>query len=370
MSKRRWPGGYVHRQANGADLYIIEKRIRGERFHVSTCATSITAAMKQLERFQAAPADYDPGMSVDGEDALPFDGRFVLEYYDYMVAPKTLRGKGNYQRHSKQMRSHMLQWAKDLRGKDLRKLDLGRDIVPVVEIRSNPKGRITALKGFFTWLRVVKHLVKTAQDPMLDMPIPVGDPEQNSRIKVVPFEHVEAVVLATKEVLGKQVPILSDRTLDMLNLLMATGWHISEAERFIREPEGEIILNPPGPTVLAALVMRHKNGEKTSTPIALQNQLESAQRLKESGTFPNQSRMNKQLREACAAARIDDKPVPKFTFGVMRHTVGTWAVEQGATVKEVAVFLHHKSDSTTRRFYIRTNMPVPGVPVRSLQLVR
>ncbi len=363
MSRRRvkgWPG-YVHRQANGLDLFIIEKQINGQRYHVSTCANTITAALKQLEQFQAAPAEYNPGASLYGEGGLAFDGQLVIDYFNYLVGSTKKGGKGNGRKHSRQMLNRMTEWCTDLRGKDLKKLDLGRDIIPVLNRRTNRKNRIIALKGFFRWLRTVEHLLKSQHDPTLDLPVPVSEPEQNLYTKVVPFEHVLAVA-----------PLLSTRARDMLNLLVATGWHISEAERFIREPLGEVMLDPPkppnqvGPPALAALIMKHKSGDQTSTPITSQDHLESAIRLKASGEFPNQSRLNQQLREACAAARIDGKPVPKFTLGVMRHSVATWAVEEGATVKEVAVFLHHKSPSTTRKFYVRTKMPVPAVPVRSL----
>ncbi len=350
MGRKRVPGwpGYVHRQANGRDLFIIERQIKGRKFHVSTRASTISAALVQLERFERAPAEYDPGVSLNGEGALLMRRQLALDYFDYLVSPRSKGGKGNYRKHSKQMANRMKEWAADLAGRDLKSLDLGRDIIPVLERRTNRKNRIIALKGFYTWLRTKKHLLKSAHDPTLDLPVPQSSPEKHRRRKVVPFESA-----------FKAAEKLDLRMRDALNLLIATGWHITEAERFVREEESEIILNPPGVKVLAALVMRHKSGDTTSTPLTRVDQLESAQRLKEAETFP--SRLNSRLKTACIAAKVD-----AFTFGVLRHSVATWAVEQGATVPEVALFLHHKSPETTRRFYVDTATPVPAVPVRSL----
>ncbi len=347
VSRRPWPGGgYIHRQKNGADLYIIERKINGVRYHVSTCAHSRRAADKQLEQFEMAPSEYDPSVGLHGESALPFDGQYVLDYFAFMLK------KGNTRKHSRQMLLRLNEWAVDLRGKDLRRLSLREHIRPVVERRTNRKHRIIAIKGFFSWLRKDRNLLTSAQDPTLDLPVPQASPEKLRRKKVVLFEHVAGAAA-----------FLAQRERDVLNLLVATGWHVTEVERFIRSKESEIILKPSGADVMAALVMRHKSGDLTSTPVDQKDQLESAQRLKASGECP--SRLNATIAAACRKAMV-----PVFTLGVMRHSVGTWAVESGATVPEVAAFLHHKDASTTRRFYIDTAMPVPGVPIRRLRVVR
>ncbi|QDE68580.1 hypothetical protein BHS09_17190 [Myxococcus xanthus] len=54
-SKQRWPGGYFHKQQDGQPLFIIDRRVRGQRFHVSTRCHNLRLAMKQLERFEADP---------------------------------------------------------------------------------------------------------------------------------------------------------------------------------------------------------------------------------------------------------------------------------------------------------------------------
>jgi hypothetical protein len=58
--RRKWPGGYIHRQKDGRDLYIIEKQVRGQRFSVSTRAHSLPAAMEHLRRWESDPAGYNP----------------------------------------------------------------------------------------------------------------------------------------------------------------------------------------------------------------------------------------------------------------------------------------------------------------------
>ncbi len=75
--------------------------------------------------------------------------------------------------------------------------------------------------------------------------------------------------------------------------------------------------------------------------------------------------LNKHLADACDAAKVT-----RFTFGVLRHSVGTWALEDGADPAKVSRFLGHKDPNTTRRFYFDSNIPTEAIPTRQLRLVK
>ena len=58
------------------------------------------------------------------------------------------------------------------------------------------------------------------------------------------------------------------------------------------------------------------------------------------------------VKAACRAAKI-----PPFTPGRFRHSVATWAINEGADPATVAAFLNHKSPRTTMRFYATHAVP-------------
>ncbi len=342
VKPERWPGGYVHLAEDKTKTFIIEKRIAGERFHVSTRCGSLTAAMKQLERFQADPLGYSPA-GVTAGPVLSLTSELALEFHAWSTEVR-----GNTRKHANEMGNRLKEWMIDLRGLDLRGVTLRDHIKPALERRPTCRQhRIIALKSFFGWLRKERGLLTSAQDPTLDLMVPGAVPEKHKRRKALSRERVLAAV-------DKLEPSYRD----CLALLIATGWHVTELERFIRE--GEITgagRGPLGPMV--TLATRHKNGATTRSPLSHSEHVCAAERLHGSRTVPR--KLNEAIKTACRAADVEP-----FTLGVMRHTVATWAIEAGATPAEVAEFLNHKDKSTTERFYIDVGVPTVSVPVLRL----
>lgn len=348
MARERWPGGYVHKQKNGQSLFIIEREINERRFHVSTRAHNLRAAMKQLERFEANPGEYRP----EGNDA---DGLFLTSelIQEFRLWSKDVKRNGR--RHVSTVSHRLAEWMDDLNGKDLRRLSLRDDLKPALDRHKKMRAyRIIALKSFCSWLRKEKGLLRTSEDATLDLPVPQGKPEKHTRRKAVSFEQV---VGAAKHL----EPIYRDT----LNLLLGTGMHFSELCRFIKQPESELIV-PKEKTVTtdarpveAVLVTKHKSGDWTRIPLTEKAHVDSAARLREGGVIPKKP--NVALRAACDAAKV-----PTFTLGVIRHSVATWAIERGATPDAVAEFLGHKDRRTTLKFYADVSVPTRSVPVHTL----
>lgn len=362
MSRRRVPGwpGYIHRQKNGLDLFIIERKIQGRRFHVSTGAHTLTAAKAQLERFETNPGEYNPGGG-DG-DKLQLTDKLIEEWETFSNA------KGNGRKYTRDHGRKLAVWLLRLGGTDLRKVTL-RQLREGLSGLSARKHRIIAIKSFFTWLRTEKGLLTTAEDATLDLKVPQSSPEKHRRRKVVPWQNVEAVLAylaktAAEDVARERTPndklepgIDAQRRRDCLLLLTATGWHVTELERFIRGGE---LLRQAGGDVLAVLVVRHKGGELARTPITHREHLDAAERLRASGEVPRN--LQKEHVAACIAAEV-----PEFGLGVMRHSVATWAVEAGAAPEQVARFLGHKDKRTTERFYVDVAVPTNVIPLRRVK---
>lgn len=343
MAKRvgRWLGGYVRSTSDGRKVYVIERWGNGARWHISTGCMTERAALKELERFEENPAGYRPR----GEDGLAFTADLVLAYRDHQLA------RGVTSEWAAEVARCLAEWMVELGGKvDLRSLDLHRDLKPALARWTTRRPhRIKALKGFFHWLREERGLVRRAQDPTLDLRVPQARPEKQARRKVVPPEDVQAVLLK-----------LPPATRDLLHFLTATAWHLSEARRFA---EGGEIATPMGGdgSALAVLIVRHKSGDLTKTPILYPEHLEAAKRLKERGSLPKRMTLARHMRKACAAAGV-----PWFGMGQMRHSVLTWGVERGATLEGAAEFAHHRSKATTQRFYVDLAVPKTAVPILRL----
>ena len=156
---------------------------------------------------------------------------------------------------------------------------------------------------------------------------------------------------------GRRFEAPEPRHPDMLLLLLATGWHLSELGRFMEEgkvlPEMalvEIQVQPIYSMILTAgdgvlVVSQAKRGGKLQTRVSRQA-LAVAQRLKGTGGF-FESYFRKRIAEACTELKL-----PVFKPGWMRHTVSTYATNHAAPDGAKSAFLNHGS-STTSKYYDR-----------------
>jgi integrase len=354
VSVGEWEGGYKRQKVDaetgkplGKSVFVIEKCIKSDRFHVSTRATDRQAALKHLARFEVDPKGYTPA-SVVPTTAPRLTTALSLEYHAHQLA------QGVTAEWADEMARCLADWIEVVGDKDLRALSLANDLHPALEQWPRRKSqRIKAIKGLFTWLRTVKHTIKNAEDATLDLLVPQAKPEKDRRRKVIDVEIVRRVYRELNWPLN-----------DVLLLLSATAWHVSEARRFV--VAGEIVRPPPGRIdgPLAVLVTEHKTGGETRTPLKELVYIECAERLlairgdpKRKGALPNRMGFARAMRAACDAAGVT-----RFGMGVMRHSVLTWGHDLGADFKALAEFAGHKSESTTRRFYVDSKIPTRSIP--------
>ena len=349
--RERWDGGYIRHETDGRRTWVIEREVGGERFHLSTRCHGERAAYEALKRFEADPRAYRAEMAGAARpeaQRLMLTAELVLQYRQHMLT----RARPTTPRHAREMAHRLSEWTEDLAGRDLREVQLQELKAAVAARRTCKQHRIIAIKGFCAWLRQELCLLGQREDPTLDLVVPQAVPEKQRRRKAVEVERVRAAL--------KELP---PDYQDCLAVMAATGIHVTELERFIRAPDSELVRPPKKGRVLAVLVTRHKSGDWTRTPLTDPDVVAAAGRLRARGAVPR--RMNAELRAACERAGV----VP-FTYGVMRHTVGTWAVERGALPAEVKEFFHHADDRTTRRFYVDAATPTNVVPLPRLGVRR
>lgn len=337
-----WEGGYWRRTKDGKRrIYVIERWNRGERRHVSTGCSTREGAIKELARFELDPVGYRPG----GDDhAVRLSADLVLEYKAHQLR------EGLTVEWADEVARCLADWEEVLRGRDIRALDLHRDLLAALEKWPTQRPhRMKAIKGFFRWLREKKGLIQDQQDATRGLRVPQSKPEKQRRRKIVAPEDVAAVL-----------PHLPQPTRDILHLLTATAWHVSEVRRFAEG--GEIVVPLKGEGVLAVLITRHKSGDLTKTPVLYPEHLEAARRLRALESFPKRMTLARHMKKARELAGV-----PYFGMGQMRHSVLTWGVRDGgASIQAASEFAQHRSTTTTKRFYLDLDVPQAAIPVYRL----
>jgi integrase len=330
-----WPG-YV---SKGSGHFFIYKKVAGKLYEVRTPATTMRAALKQLERFEENPEGYKP----EGEaprGALVLDQDLARAFLEW-----SRDEKGNTLKWVTDQRRALAWWGDRLAGLDLRRVSTEK-LLGELDGATGRKQLIATLKAFYSWLRTERHLVKTAEDPTYgQLKVPQAKPRQ--------WEVRKA---ATREEYDAALEKLEGWPRDALIVLGGTGWHATELERFVegvvrkgRGGEGErvrgAIEKHPHSGRPVLVCPQTKGGAPLKTevesPVA-----EAAERLLKRGAL-NYFRFRDALKRVGAS----------FNPGYLRHSVATWAMNEGADPASVAAFLGHKSAATTRKFYATHGVP-------------
>lgn len=336
----KWPGGWVHTADDGVRTYVIRRKVNGRPYECSTRCHSLTPAMKQLDRFEADPERYTPS-GVQG-DAIVITEELTRAFLKW-----SKNEKGNSVEWVAKQKRYLKWWAKKIGRRDLRRVSLRDHLRPALDKAPSARHRIEVLKALYGWLRKERNVISPAEDPTYGtLSVPQGRPEQWKTSKIIPRADHDAVWR-----------VLTEPWRDMLTVLAGTGWHVTELGRFCRTGIVADLPSTASQTHGAFKVLvcpRRKSGEMQRTSVTVEV-AEAATRLRKRGTFST-IRFYQAVQAGCDAAKVE-----RFSPGRYRHTVATWAIEQGADPAAVAAFLGHKSPATTRRFYA-TLAVVPRVP--------
>jgi site-specific recombinase XerD len=329
-----WQGGAVRYAADGVPTYHIRRTVRGKRYEVSTRCTTLRGALAELNRFEADPEAYVKKPEPSVLTVIALDSRVIDAYLEWCQATKESTPEWLAQK------SRVLhRWADALRGRDLRALRVTELVAildaPASRLGDHRRDSIATIKHLYTYLITVRFQVEAHQNPTAALRVPQSNPNKRAKqFKVVMHETLTAVR-----------PHLSTRWLDCLDLLSGTGMHITELNRFARE--GVILQTLKG---TALRVPKHKRGGEFRVAVTPEI-AETAARVRDAGSF-SPFRFWQALQKACTAAGVE-----RFAPGQMRHTVATYAIENGAAMEAVSTYLHHATLETTKRFYARHATP-------------
>jgi site-specific recombinase XerD len=333
-SDRPWEGGYIRLDARGRDVYVIRRAVAGKRYEISTRCHAPKQAYEQLRRFEADPESYSPN---GARKKAPL-------YLDTALAAEFLEWNRDIKKNSMQwlttQRWCLAWWADKLKGQDIRAPELVHKIQALLAKGRNRHHRIAVLKAFYGWLRKEKHTITAAEDPTFQtVSVPQAKPEQWVRMKAIPKAHYLKV--------RKH---LAEHWRDAMDVQAGTGWHVTETIRF---SQGGAIEKYPGNDKKVAGVLvcpTTKAGEPLKTAVSAEV-LAAARRLRARETMTYKYYWAG-IQAACRKAKVE-----AFTPGRFRHSVATWAVNQGADPASVAAFLNHRDSRTTRRFYATHAVP-------------
>ncbi len=334
-----WPHGYIRHDAQGRPTFIVEKRLGARRWHFSLHVHTIAAALHEVQRFEADPDTYLAGRGRD--NALRFTEELREAFFKWSAEERH-----NTAKWTAEQKRYLAWWVEQLGdGCDLRRVDLGRDVIPALDATPCRAPKIAVLKCFYAWLRTERHIIEPTEDPTFGrLKVPQNDPAQWKKLKAFTRQQFDKV----REKIG------SELYRDAMTVQAGTGWHTTEAVQFARAGAVEPV--PPGTDNAAGDVVLlcplAKSGEPLRTRVSKEVG-EAAKRLRAAGTL-NRKNYDTAMREANKAAGLE---VGTVSGGRFRHSVATWAIDSGATPAATSAFLGHKSQRTTRKFYATHAVP-------------
>lgn len=325
----KWQGGRIWRDEDGTRTYFIRRQIAGKRYEISTRCTLESAALEQLARFEEDPVGYAP-TTTSSASPIYLNLELMLDYLRWCHGRNT-------EKWIREKRTLLAWWADRLGAKDLRRLSLRDHIAPAIPRGTKGRAhRIQTIKNLFTWLREERHVLSSAEDPTLDLPVPQARPEQWKIPKVIPIADHQAM-------LGQIEPAWRSHIL----VLAGTGWHVTELMRFAAggtvDPLPPSALSVNGASEIL-MCPKRKSGEIQRTAVSAD--VATAGRMVLAASPFRPKNFSRAIAKACSRAKV-----AMIHPGCYRHSVATWALEQGSTPEAAAGFLGLKSVSTLRRFY-------------------
>ena len=315
----KWPGGFIRTDSRGRKIYVIRRMGR----EVSTRATTLRAALRHLERFEADPERYE---AVDLSTPLRLDKALVEAFLAWSRdTKKNTRAWVRDQKH------YLAWWGDQLAGRDLRRVTL-QEIEDALANVTRFK-RAEVLKTLYRWLRK-RGKIKASEDPTIDgLEAQAPPAEQLTRSRVTTLENYEK---ARSHLVGTYRHVLT--------VAGATAWHVTEIQRFAARGRIEPYRGNQENLTAVLVCPWHKVGDPHRTAVGAEAE-SAARELLKHGSF-SRSRLDKAVKEACDLAGVEP-----FTVAEMRHTIATLAIDGGESLQAVADFLGHRSPRTTKAFY-------------------
>jgi len=142
VKKLLWPGrGYIRIVGNGKDqrrTYVINKHIDGKKFHVSTRRDTPAEAEAEYQRFAQAPRGYSPAgdapKAQPAADPVWLTADLIEKQLHYSAHPDPQeRRRPNSKGWLYKKRVYLSWWAEELRGVNLRSIDLKEHVYPALK---------------------------------------------------------------------------------------------------------------------------------------------------------------------------------------------------------------------------------------------
>jgi hypothetical protein len=275
-------------EANGLDLFIIERQIRGKRYHVSTGAHTITAAREPSSSASRRTPLATTRAGGDRPPAGHLTDKLVEEWEEFQLA------KGNTPVYVRDQGARCCGGCCVLGGADLRKLTLRQLREGLTGDSRRASTASSRSRASSAGCAPRRGSCTTAQDATLDLRCRRLAREVDRRARWCLAERREAARpprgRGAADALRERRRTTSSSPAPM-RAAGATACCCSprragtspSSRRFIRG--GELLRQASG-DVLAVLVVRHKGGDLARTPIVHREHLEAAERLRASGEVP------------------------------------------------------------------------------------
>ena len=364
----KWAGGRTKIDGKGRAQWVLERMVAGRRFTKVLDATSEKQALAELALFERDPEQYVTAKEAAAKaraDAIIIDAPTGAGFL------ADLRRKGRTEPYIRYIRSYLADWVERLGAVDLRQVTLQQYRQALAKMKGAEHKRIVALKSLTAYLREQGRLTRT-QDATLDLKTPTIKPARPMDERAYTMEHVQkfyAALSSYRYVTGYRADRQPEegefQTVDMqpvrdvFVLRALCGMHGTEIER-LAEGKGVINILEGYGEIAGTLFFPHKSGEGHVVSVDAQA-LAAAQRLQARGQAPNRVYLSRAMRRTAQQSGLEVIELER-----LRHSFITWAVAGGTLVQpkdggipiaSIAELVGHKTQRTTRRFYLGTFIP-------------
>jgi len=341
-----WEGGRIRATGKGTSVWMIERRIEGERYAISLDVTTESQALTELAIFLKDPEAYKAaleGMLAASTAPLVLNDERIEAFLAWCRSEER---DELYVRHV--LEKYLNDWAAALKGRDLRKMTTVELRLLLAKWPTAKKNRIIALKAFTGWCRNETGLLTTQTDPTLDLK---SAKPKKKRAEDEGKAYDRADVEAAYRAIDFQL------VRDQVVMAFKFGLHLRELERW---GKGQGKLRDVGPwdgcPIVATLTVQHKNGDPHTVSLDAQGRA-AALRLRAAGGA-SRSWAYQHLAEVAARHQL-----PHLLLGSGRHSFVTWCRTPGLGVKkheppqpavslqDVMVVTGHRTQATPRHHY-------------------
>lgn len=338
-----WKGGRKYRDANGNEVFVIERKVGAKRRAIVLKKLTEAEALNQLAIFEADRENY--ATRKVQEFQVPV--RVMIDEPRMKGYKRFLQAHGRTPAYIKAV-EHYLNLLNEELPEDLRDVDL-QGLKSIIGNSPSKKWATKSIKSFCSYLIEEGELEATHASRSLKS----VTSKRSTQVKGYELPLIAKTYAGIKSLRSNQIKPQSDSAQsvrDVLRIATMTGAHFTEIKRML---SCELRTENCEAPIAAVVTFTHKSGDPHYQSLDAPT-LAALLRLKKRGKLPTEGCITKYLKRAAG------KDKPHILLGSLRHTLVTqgqkhatvhYPTASGVPLNVLSKIVGHKDTSTTERFY-------------------